>query len=178
MKKLVLPAIVIVLFIASAFTTLRFVDWKIKDGYSVKFSGGSEKGVFNNLKGQISFNEADPASSKINVTVDVSTFNTGNGMMNTHAKSPEWFDAEKFPVISFVSKSFAKKGAGYEVTGDLTMHGVTKQIVLPFTFTKAADGGVFASEFDVNRMDYGINTAQPNRGPSQVHIELSVPVTQ
>ena len=81
-------------------------------------------------------------------------------MKNTHAKSDKWLDAEKFPLISFTSSVITKVGSGYEAKGMLDMHGVQKEITLPFTF----DGNVFTGSISVNRMDYNVNTAEPNHG--------------
>jgi polyisoprenoid-binding protein YceI len=178
MKKVLYPAIALILVLGSAFTAVRFLDWKIADGYSIKFSSDDPSGIFSGLKGTVSFDEANLSSSKFDVSIDVSTINTGNGMKNTHAKSEKWFDATKYPSITFVSKEITKGGAGYNVKGDLTIHGVTKEVTLPFTFAKNDKGGQFDSKFDINRMDYNINTAEPNHGAQVVHLEVSVPVTQ
>jgi len=61
------------------------------------------------------------------VVIDVTSINTGNGLQNKHAKSDEWFDAAKYAQIHFVSRSMARTGNGYQVTGDLDMHGVKKR---------------------------------------------------
>lgn len=178
MKKMIYPAAAVLIVIASAFTAKQFMDWKIKEGYSIKFTSTDPSGIFQGLKGKVSFDENNLSSSKFDVTIDVSTINTGNGMKNTHAKSEKWFDAAKYPFISFVSKEFSRTATGYAVKGDLSIHGVTKDVTLPFTFTKNADGGTFTSAFDINRMDYNINTAEPNHGAQVMHVEISVPVAQ
>ena len=85
-----------------------------------------------------------------------------------------WFDAEKYPTIHFTSSSFAKTADGYSVTGTLDMHGVQKEITIPFTF----NNNVFAGSFSVNRLDYNINTAEPNHGASTFQVDVSVPVTK
>ena len=129
MKKLFYPIAGIVLIAASAFTVIKSQDWKISDNYTVKFSGGDPSGEFKGLKGVVSFDPADPTAGKFDVTVDVATINTGNGMKNTHAKSPMWFDAEKFPTIKFTSSSIGKSNNGqYEAKGTLVckhVRGVT-----------------------------------------------------
>src|SRR3954470_13967120 len=105
MKKLMYPLVAIVLITASAFTFIKSQDWKIADNYSIKFDGGDPSGKFKGLKGTVNFDPDDLASSKFDVSIDVATINTGNGMKNTHAKSAQWFDAEKYPVIKFSSTS-------------------------------------------------------------------------
>ena len=134
MKKFIFPLTAIIIIAASAFTVIKSQDWKIADNYSVKFDGGDPSGQFSGLKGTVSFDPNDLAGSKFDVSIDVATINTGNGMKNTHAKSAMWFDAEKYPTIHFASSSFTKTASGYEVKGTLDMHGVQKEITIPFTF--------------------------------------------
>src|SRR5258708_6671851 len=153
MKKLIYPIAAIVIMIGSAFTVFKSQEWKIADNYSVKFDGGDPSGEFGGLKGVISFDPGSLASSKFDATIDVATINTGNGMKNTHAKSEKWFDAEKYPTIRFKSSVITKTSAGYEAKGILDMHGVQKEISIPFIF----DNNIFKGSFQVNRMDYNIN---------------------
>ena len=174
MKKLVFPLAAGILFIASAFTVKFAQDWKIAESYSVKFSGGDPSGEFKGLKGTVKFDPNDLAGSLFDVSVDVASINTGNGMKNTHAKSEKWFDAEKYPTIQFTSSAITKTATGYEAKGMLTMHGVQKEVVLPFTF----DNNVFKSSFSVNRLDYNVNTAEPNHGASTFTVDIAVPVTK
>jgi polyisoprenoid-binding protein YceI len=174
MKKSIFPAITLFVLVVSAFTFFQSLDWKIGDNYSVKFDGGDPSGVFTGLKGIIQFDEKNLAASKFDCTVDVESINTGNGMKNTHAKSDKWLDATKYPVIRFTSKSINKTLAGFEAKGILDFHGVQKEIILPFTFVN----NVFAGTFEVNRMDYAINTAEPNHGAQVLKVSLNVPVTK
>jgi polyisoprenoid-binding protein YceI len=174
MKRLTYPIAAFLLIIGSAFTVVNTQDWKIADGYSVKFDGGDPSGEFSGLKGTVSFDPSDLAGSKFDATIDVATINTGNGMKNTHAKSEKWFDAEKYPTIQFTSSSITKTATGYETKGMLSMHGVQKEIVIPFTF----ESNVFKTSFQVNRLDYNINTAEPNHGSSTFKVDISVPVTK
>ena len=173
MKKLIYPFAAAALMVSSAFTVFNNSDWKISDDYSVKFDGGDPSGQFSGLKGTINFNPADLNNSKFDATIDVATINTGNGMKNTHAKSEKWFDATKYPTIQFTSNSISKSSAGYEAKGIMSMHGVQKEVSIPFTF----EGNIFKSTFSVNRLDYNINTAEPNHGSSIIKVDISVPVT-
>src|SRR5450759_4961386 len=174
MIKSIFPAITLVIIIASAFTFFQSVDWKISDNYSVKFDGGDPSGAFTGLKGTIKFDENNLASSKFDCTIDVASINTGNGMKNTHAKSDKWLDAAKYPVIRFTSKSINKTATGFAAVGTLDFHGVQKEITFPFTFVN----NVFAGAFEVNRMDYLVNTAEPNHGATVLKVSLNVPVTK
>ncbi|HLX94088.1 MAG TPA: YceI family protein [Puia sp.] len=178
MKKAIYPFAAILLVAASAFTFIKSQDWKVNDDYTIKFSSEDPSGEFKGLQGAIKFDETDLASSKFDVTVDVSTINTGNGMKNTHAKSDKWFDATKFPTINFTSTSIIKTPSGYDAKGNLQIHGVTKEFTIPFTFQKTATGGIFISSFDINRLDFNINTAEPNHGASKLKVDLNIPVTK
>jgi polyisoprenoid-binding protein YceI len=174
MKKLIYPFVAFLLIIASAFTVIKSQDWKIADNYSVKFDGGDPSGEFGGLKGTISFDPNDLPNSKFNVSLDVASINTGNGMKNTHAKSEKWFDAEKYPTINFSSGAITKTPSGYLAKGILSMHGVQKEIAVPFTF----NNNVFAGSLSVNRLDYNVNTAEPDHGSAIFKVDLSVPVTK
>ncbi len=174
MKKFIYPFVALAIIAVSAFTIGKSIDWKIADSYTVKFDGGDPSGEFRGLKGTISFDPNNLESSKFNTSIDVASINTGNGMKNTHAKSEKWFDAEKYPTISFTSSAISKTATGYEAVGTLDMHGVQKQIAIPFTFAN----NIFASTFEVNRLDYNINTAEPEHGSAKFTVSVSVPVTK
>ena len=172
MKKLIFPIAIGATMLLSAFTVYTATTWKIADGYSIKFTSDDPSGTFTSLKGGISFDENDLASSKFNVLVDVNSINTGNGMKNSKAKGSQYFDADKFPTIKFTSSKVTKTAAGYEVAGTLDMHGVQKPITIPFTFKN----NTFIGGFNVNRIDYGVGTA--GHAESILKIDLSVPVTK
>jgi len=174
MKKLMYPFAAIAIIIASAFTVIKSQDWKIADNYSIKFDGGDPSGEFSGLKGDISFDPNDLTTSKFDVSIDVATINTGNGMKNTHAKSAVWFDAEKYPIIKFTSNVITKTATGYEAKGILNMHGVQKENIIPFTF----NNNTFTGSFEINRLDYNINTAEPNHGSSKFKVDINVPVSK
>jgi polyisoprenoid-binding protein YceI len=178
MKRLTYPIVAVAIILASAFTLIRSTDWKISDDYAIKFTSDDPSGVFQGLKGTVSFDENNLASSKFDVTIDVASINTGNGMKNTHAKSEKWFDADKYPIISFTSTEITKTADGYQAKGSLDMHGVKKDFVLPFTFAKTDKGGIFISSFQINRLDFNINTAEPAHGASVFKVDISVPVTK
>ena len=174
MKKTLYPIVASIIIIASAFTVIRSQEWKIADNYTVKFTSDDPSGEFKGLKGTVNFDEKDLASSKFDVTIDVASINTGNGMKNTHAKSEKWLDATKYPTIHFSSSSIAATANGYEAKGTLDFHGVQKEVTIPFTFKD----NVFHSNFDINRLDYNVNTAEPAHGASVLKVEINVPVSK
>jgi polyisoprenoid-binding protein YceI len=115
-------------------------------------------GEFDKFDGTITYSPADLANSKADVTIDVSSINTRIDKRDAHLKSPDFFDAAKFPTITFVSTKFTPT----TITGNLTMKGVTKEITIPVTISGPVDEmghqaiGITGS-VTVNRQDYGIN---------------------
>jgi polyisoprenoid-binding protein YceI len=174
MKKLSYPLMALCLMALSAFTAIKSQNWKISESYSIKFDGGDPSGEFKGLKGTVNFDPGNLAASKFDASIDVASINTGNGMKNTHAKSEKWFDAEKYPVIKFTSTSITKTATGYAAAGIMDMHGVQKPVTIPFTF----ENNEFKGSFEVNRMDFNVNTAEPNHGGAKFKVDIDVPVTK
>ena len=89
------------------------------------------KGKFSGLSGVLKLDETDYTHSTVEASIPVSSVNTGDEKRDGHLQSADFFDAEKFPAMTFKSTNIdSTGGADYEVTGDLTIHGVTKSIVL------------------------------------------------
>lgn len=177
MKKALYPLAALCILVASAFTFIATQNWKIAQGYTIKFSGSGANGIFKELKGDVIFDEHNLGASKFNVTIPVTSINTGNGLKNTHAKGKNWFEADKYPNITFTSTEISKSGNSYIAKGQLEMHGVKKPFSIPFTFTPNANGGTFTGNFDVNRTDFGIGNPD-NRVDNVIKLSVSVPVTK
>lgn len=88
------------------------------------------RGEFTKVQGWVEYDEKKPEAIRIEATIDAASINTGEPKRDEHLKSPDFFDVAKFPAITFRSKSARRTANGLAVTGDLTMHGVTKEIVL------------------------------------------------
>jgi len=174
MKKQIYLLASVALIIGSAFAFIQSLDWKIAEPYAIKFEAGDPSGEFSGLKGTIKFDEKNLAASQFNVTVDVASINTGNGMKNTHAKSANWFDAEKYPTIAFTSSTISKTATGFEAKGTLEMHGVKKEIILPFTFSN----NTFSANIEVNRLDFNIDDGKHPKMSPTIKVSLTVPVTK
>jgi polyisoprenoid-binding protein YceI len=105
---------------------------------------------------------ASPETAKIEASIDVASIDTDNEKRDTHLKSPDFFDAAQFSKMTFKSKKIEGAGAGkYKVTGDLTLHGVTKEVVLevegptkPVTMGNTKAGAHATAK--INRKDFGI----------------------
>ncbi|HSI05740.1 MAG: YceI family protein [Myxococcota bacterium] len=120
-------------------------------------------GMFTELSGSIAYDAANPAASSIELTAKTDSLTTHNSQRDTHLKSPDFFNAKQFPKITFKSKSVTKvDDKTLSVTGDLTLHGVTKAVTAKVTHTgtgKDPTGAQiigFETSFPVKRSDYGI----------------------
>jgi len=120
-------------------------------------------GRFNEFDATLVQTNDDFSESKLSATIKTNSIDTDNERRDGHLKSADFFDAEKYPELTFESKSFVKTGENtYTITGDLTMHGITKQVVLDATIngiTKSPWGNTvagFKAETTVNRYDFGL----------------------
>jgi polyisoprenoid-binding protein YceI len=164
------------LFIASPQAIAQ--KYKIAKGYSVKFDGGGDvAGSFKDLSGTVEFNETDLTKSSVTLKIKTESINTGNAMMNNHAKGKEWFDAKTYPLITFTSKSFTKTAKGYDVVGIMEIKGVKKEITISFTFSKTGKGGEFKASFQVDRNDYGVGKKEGKVGGA-VKVDVVIPVNK
>lgn len=163
------------IFFFAALTSVA-QQYKLADGYKISFSNPDVSGTFDNLTAaSLIFDETKLSSSKLNFKIEVGSINTGNGLMNKHAKGEEWFNAEKYPYIEFTSSKIEKTSEGYKATGKLQMHGVSKEISIPFTFTKKGNKGTFIAKFSVDRSDYQVG--KKNGGVAEtIKITASIPV--
>jgi len=122
------------------------------------------RGRFSDFEGAIEFNEANPEQSNVHFTINATSIDTAEPDRDKHLRSADFFDTENHPKLTFVSKRIAKRGADtYDVTGDLTIHGVTKEVVLPVAHLgKAKDpwGNErlgFEAETSLNRKEYDLS---------------------
>jgi polyisoprenoid-binding protein YceI len=89
------------------------------------------KGEFDKVIGTVNYDPANPAASTVEATIEAASISTRDPQRDAHLKSPDFFDVEKFPVITFKSKEVIATGSdSFEVIGDLTMHGVTNKVAL------------------------------------------------
>lgn len=130
--------------------------WKILESHNVAFSNKDVSGTFDEVSGTIVFDPANLASAKLNLKLKVESINTGNGLQNKHARGDEWFHAEKYPYIEFESTKIEKTESGFKAIGKLEMHGVKKEVTIPFTFSKKGSKGTFIAKFSVSRSEYNV----------------------
>ena len=132
--------------------------------FSIRHIVSRTMGRFNDFSGSIVYDAENPANSTVSVTIVMDSFDTDNARRDGHIKSADFFDVEKYPEMTFVSSSVETKGDMLMVTGDLTLHGVTRKVVLPVEvlgvgthpMTKTAVAG-FQAELIIKRSDFGVN---------------------
>jgi len=127
------------------------------------FGAGMFWGRFDNVNGTITTNGAGPDSVSFDVTIDPATVSSGNDKLNGHLMSPDFFSVKEFPTMTFKSTKAEKGSDGmWTVTGDMTMHGVTKSVTAKVECTGRAKMGPaerigFEAMFTLDRSEFGMN---------------------
>ena len=122
---------------------------------------GSHHGSFKKFSGVIGFN-SQPETSTVNVTIETNSVEADDPGLTKHLQTPDFFDVAKYPQATFTSTAIKAGGAGgatHTVTGNLTLHGVTKSITFPATIAVTPNAISVDSTFSINRKDFGINYA-------------------
>jgi polyisoprenoid-binding protein YceI len=122
-------------------------------------------GRFNEAEGKFAIDKQDPAKSWFQFSIKVDSVDTANKARDEHLRQPDYFDTKQFPTIDFKSTHVKAVKGGYEVTGDFTMHGVTKQVTLTIEGGKEAEFmGTkrigFSTHLPVKRSDYDFDKTQ------------------
>jgi polyisoprenoid-binding protein YceI len=190
MKALIVAVSLALPSIAAAAQTTWDIDGTHSNvGFQIKhMMVANVRGEFGKFTGSAVIDDADVTKSKITATIDAASINTHDEKRDGHLRSPDFFDTAKFPNITFTSKSVKKVANGYEIAGDLTMHGVTKPVTLkagelsnevkdPWGGTRRA----LTATTTVSRKDFGIswNTALDNGGVMlgddvQINLDISL----
>ena len=143
--------------------------WKIDPnhssvGFQIRHLFSKVQGGFDKFSGSIEFDPAAPTAAKVEATIKAATINTRNQNRDDHLRSPDFFDIAADSMITFKSTKVDTTGNGLKVTGDFTMHGVTKSVVLEVEVLGAGPhpnipGGQvagFTARTRINRQDYGV----------------------
>jgi polyisoprenoid-binding protein YceI len=189
LKKTILPVLLLfaVTAVAQVATTTRVypIDNNHSNvGFSVPIFGGLSqvKGKFTDFAITLNADEKDITKSSVSVVIKATSIDTGIEGRDRHLRNADFFDVEKYPEITFKSERIEKKGKQFIAHGPLTMHGVTKQIALPFTITgtvknptsgKMAVG--YSAKLVLNRRDFGINYSRPDN-PTFVGDNITVEI--
>lgn len=120
---------------------------------------GSHNGSFGDFSGQVDFN-GTPEQSRVNISIKSDSITTDTPDLTKHLKTADFFDVAKYPEATFVStaiKAGGEGGASHTVTGNLTLHGVTKSVTFPATIDVTPDVATVDSTFSINRKDFNLN---------------------
>ncbi|MGE3467687.1 MAG: YceI family protein [Pyrinomonadaceae bacterium] len=187
MKKTLL--VILSLLLAAALFAAELKQYKIDKnhsniGFSVPIMNGLSEvhGKFTDVEVELLNDEGDVTRSKVKAAIKAASIDTGIDARDTHLRTADFFDAERYPEIVFESKNIEKKGKGFIATGNLTMRGVTKEIALPFEITgiekdekeRTMTVG-YAAKMRLNRQDFGINwkhNSVPNFVGDDITIEI------
>src|ERR1700712_1554888 len=125
------------------------------------------RGAFNEFEGTVPLDGSNPAASSAKVTINAKSIDTRNEQRDDHLRSNDFFSMDEFPEITFVSTGVSVDGDTYNLTGDLTVKGVTKSLTIPFEFEGAAkdpfgnDRVGFSGSLVINRKDFGVSFNAP-----------------
>jgi polyisoprenoid-binding protein YceI len=165
MKKASVAALILAL--APALAVAEPVTYKVDAdhsgvSFSIRHFVSNTPGRFKDFDGTIKYDKAAPAASSVEFTIQTASIDTANNDRDEHLRGADFFDVQKFPTMTFVSTGVTPKDADtLEVTGDLTLHGVTKKVTIPVEVlgaikTPGGEKAGFETTFTVNRKDYGI----------------------
>lgn len=131
--------------------------------FKIRHLMSSVTGHFRDFQGTVELDAQDPTRSSVTFTIEVASIDTANPKRDEHLRSADFFDVQKYPEITFRSKRIGRKsGDTYEVTGEFTMHGVTREITVPVDYLGTArdpwgnDRAGFAASTRLDRKAYGI----------------------
>ena len=157
-------ALAVLVALPAAASTWDIDPYHTESSFVVKHMMVSNvRGQFGKTTGVVQQDDKDITKSKVEITIDTSTIDTRVAKRDAHLKSPDFFDVEKFPTITFKSTKVTKgEGNNLKVEGDLTIHGVTKPVVVNVEYTPETLGNGktlrgFTATTKVNRKDYGLN---------------------
>jgi len=178
------------LFLAGA-SAAQAQSWTIDSAHSAAHFAvrhmmvSTVRGDLGKITGTVTFDPAKPAAGAIEASIDVTGIDTREPGRDKHLKSADFFDVEKFPTATFTSKTIAPAaGGGFKVTGDLTMRGVTKEVVLDVEALRpaikdqrgATRTGTTATG-KINRQDFGVNWSRAlDGGGVVVSDEVSITI--
>jgi polyisoprenoid-binding protein YceI len=135
-------------------------------------------GRFNDLSGSFTIDADDPAKCSFELKAKAESVDTGNNKRDDHLRSPDFFNVKQYPGVSFKSTSVKAIKDGYEVKGDLTLHGQSKEVTLNLTggrtaeFPKGVKRTGYSGELTIKRSEYGMDKLTEAIG-DEVHITLS-----
>ena len=171
---------------ATATRTLGIDRSHSEVAFQVRHLLSKVRGRFSDYSGTIQFDPSSPEQSRVEVTIQAASIDTAEPQRDAHLRSADFFEVDTYPTLTFTSTAITPRGGErYDVGGDLTIHGVTRQVTLPASFLGAAkdpwgnEKFVFEAEVTLNRKDFGLhwNAALETGGflvGDEVKVELSI----
>ena len=148
---------------ATAVRTLEIDRSHSEVAFQVRHLLSKVRGRFVDFAGTIEFDEGNPRDLRVHVVIQAASIDTAEADRDTHLRSADFFEVDTYPAIAFTSTSVTPRGGqAYDVTGELTIHGVTKPVTLPASFLGTAkdpwgnDRAGFEAELTLNRKDFGL----------------------
>jgi polyisoprenoid-binding protein YceI len=185
--RLAAPAFAIAAFAVAGSALAAPPAWTVNKAASrinfvSSFEGGGFVGQFDRWDAQIAFDAKDLANSKAVVTVQTASAKTGDGDRDEALPSNDWFASSKFATATFTSTGFKSVGGdNYQVTGNLSLKGVTKPVTLPFTLKVAGKSATADGTVNIDRSLFGIGQGQFKGGdsvPLSVQVKIHVVATR
>jgi polyisoprenoid-binding protein YceI len=141
-------------------------DWQVDAaqstlGFSGDYQGEAFDGVFKRFDAKISYDDADLATAKFDVSVDLSSVDTQSSERDETLASSDFFETSKYPQAHFVTQSFARAADGsVTAQGTLTLHGTSKPVVLKVKFAPTADGATLDVDTTLDRLDFSLGSSR------------------
>lgn len=169
----------------------RAATWEIDPAHtSIQFSVrhmmiSNVRGEFGKVAGKVEADETNPTAARVEATIEAASIDTHNAKRDEHLRSPDFLDASRFPTITFRSKQAERAGEGrWKITGDLTLHGATREVVLevdgPTPAVKDPGGNTRAgaqARTTINRQDFGITFSKAlDGGGALVGDEIAITI--
>ncbi|WP_018412630.1 YceI family protein [Methyloversatilis thermotolerans] len=144
---------------ASAVTYTRILPDKSRLAFVSQQMGVSVDGSFKRFSATLDFDPAKPEAGKATLDIDVASIDAGGPEANDEVKGKNWFDVKQFPTAHFVSSAVKSLGGGkFEVRGQMSIKGKTREVSAPFTLKQDGAMAVLEGSFPIKRLDYGIGT--------------------
>lgn len=171
---------------ATALRTLAIDRSHSEVAFQVRHLLSKVRGRFADFTGTVEFDEVNPANSRVDVTIQARSIDTAEPDRDKHLRSGDFFDVESYPTLTFTSTSVQPRGGNvYDVEGNLTIHGVTRPVLLPASYLGSAQDPwgntkfVFEADTTLNRKDFGLgwNAALETGGllvGDEVKVSLSI----
>jgi len=166
MNRIAIPALALALLLP-ALATAEPAIYKVDAdhsgvSFSIRHFVSNVSGRFRDFDGVIKYDKANPAASSVEFTVRAASIDTTNNDRDEHLRSKDFFDVQKFPTLTFTSTQVVPKDATtLDVTGNLTLHGVTKPVTFPISLlgtvkTPRGEKAGFETTFKIDRKEFGI----------------------